>query len=350
MEGKTLELTILSAEELKQLKWTGKMSPYAVAWVNPDFRVTTKAAAEGGKNPKWNETFELKVEERHFEDSKAALSVEIYSDGPFGPKQLGMVNIPLTEVTKDWKGDSKEPQYMAYQIRRKSGRTQGVLNLAITLQGLTQPAVNGTAPPQVSSSEPGGVESAEIKPAVEEDKALTDEKVATVEKAVTDEKVASESKTSDKPAMAVYPPPAGYAQGYPPAAYAYPPPPAYPIYPVGYAQPYAPVLSPAAYPQGYAPPPAAFPQAYPQGYAQAYPPPAQVYPQGYPPQPYPVAYGGYPPPPQYYAPPAGQYPHPQQKPPKKSGFGGAGLGLGLGAGLLGGVLLGEALDDDCGDC
>lgn len=86
----------------------------------------------------------------------------------------------------------------------------------------------------------------------------------------------------------------------------------------------------------------------PSGYAQGFP--QQQYPQRYPvpgyggypqQQPYGGGYGG-----GYGGPPPGGY-YQQQQRPQRSGLGtGGGLALGAGAGLLGGVMLGEALDNN----
>ncbi|KAI3403999.2 RCF2 [Candida oxycetoniae] len=74
-----------------------------------------------------------------------------------------------------------------------------------------------------------------------------------------------------------------------------------------------------------------------------YPPPQPGY-GGYPPQ---TGYGGYPPPGGYYPPQGyGGYPPPQavQQQPRRSGLGAGSMAMGVGGGLLGGMLLGNAIN------
>ncbi|EPS60709.1 hypothetical protein M569_14094 [Genlisea aurea] len=85
--------------------------------------------------------------------------------------------------------------------------------------------------------------------------------------------------------------------------------------------------------------------AYPVGSSSGYPPPTA----GNPP---PAVYGyGYPPPPPMAYPYAGQggYRYGHAPPPMRNNNLGLGLGTGLIAGALGGLLLGDMMDD-CGDC
>lgn len=105
-------------------------------------------------------------------------------------------------------------------------------------------------------------------------------------------------------------------------------PPAYPAPPSVYAAP--PAGAYGAPPPAYGAPPHGYAQVPPQGYAQ-------VPPQGY----------AQAPPHGYVQAPAQGYAYAPRK--QKSGFGGggsgAGMAMGAGAGLLGGLLLGGALDD-----
>lgn len=129
MEERSIELKIESAEDLKQVKWAGKMSPYAEAWVYPNHKVATKACAECGRNPKWDDKLHLTVAEDHLRNPNVFLTIDIIHHGSLGKKRVGTVRVPLSELAKT----AKESQRMSYQVRRPSGRPQGVLNFVVTL-------------------------------------------------------------------------------------------------------------------------------------------------------------------------------------------------------------------------
>eukprot|EP00246_Nothoceros_aenigmaticus_P017240 TRINITY_DN8297_c0_g1_i1.p1 TRINITY_DN8297_c0_g1~~TRINITY_DN8297_c0_g1_i1.p1 ORF type:complete len:263 (+),score=37.11 TRINITY_DN8297_c0_g1_i1:294-1082(+) len=241
MGERTIDLKIESAEDLKQVKWNGKMSPYAEASVYRNQKVSTGACHQGGSNPRWNDKLSLVVSDSHLHDPKIFLNIDILNHGALGKKVVGTVRVPLPELAKNL----KEPQRMSYQVRRPSGRAQGVLNFVVTVGEKRE--VSRAAMPQQQAY-------MQAKPGQHQE------------------------------------PVTAYPMGYPPVG-----------------------------------------QPYPQGMYQQQPQYQQQY-SPYPPQP-------------QYAPYAGGMYAQQQRPPRRHG----GMGMGLGAGLLGGLLLGEVLDNDCGD-
>ncbi|CAE5956937.1 unnamed protein product [Arabidopsis arenosa] len=310
MECRSLDLTIISAEDLKDIQLIGKQDLYAVVSINGDARTKqkTKVDKDCGTKPKWKHQMKLTVDDAAARENRLTLVFEIVADRPIaGDKPVGEVSVPVKELLDQNKGD--EEKTVTYAVRLPNGKAKGSLKFSF----------------KFGDKYTFGSSSAPHAPVP----------------------LAMDHKTMDQPVTA-YPPgqgapsayPAGPSSGYPPpghddkhgGVYGYP-------QQAGY---------PPAGPGGY-PPPGGYPQ---QGGYPGYPPPQQGGYPGYPPQgPY-----GYP---QQGYPPQGPYGYPQQqaygKPqkPKKHGKAGAGmgLGLGLGAGLLGGLLVGEAVSDiaDMGD-
>jgi len=50
-----LELNVISAQDLAQMDRS--MQTYAVAWIDPDHKLSTRVDSQGGTNPTWNDKF-----------------------------------------------------------------------------------------------------------------------------------------------------------------------------------------------------------------------------------------------------------------------------------------------------
>lgn len=61
-QGK-LTLTVVKANELKNMEMIGKSDPYVVLYIRPLFKVKTKVV-DNNLNPVWDETFELIAEDK----------------------------------------------------------------------------------------------------------------------------------------------------------------------------------------------------------------------------------------------------------------------------------------------
>ncbi|KAJ4915050.1 soybean protein regulated by cold-2 [Raphanus sativus] len=304
MECRPLDLTIISAEDLKDVQLIGKQDLYAVVSINRDARTKqkTKVDKDCGTKPKWRHQMKLTVDDAAARDGRLALVVEIVADRPIaGDKPVGEVSVPVKELLDQNDGGGGEEKTVTYAVKLPNGKAKGYLKFSFKFG--EKYTFGGP------SSGPGPL--------------------------------TLEHKSMDPPVTA-YPPGQGAPVAYPPGPY---PPPGHDdkhggggVY--GYPPPGGPAGYPPAGPGGY-PPPGAY---------GGYPPPQQGGYPGYPPQG--PGYGYPPQGPGYGYAPQGPYGYPQQqgyggKPqkPKKHGGGGMGLGLGLGAGLLGGLLVGEAIDD-----
>jgi hypothetical protein len=334
MATRSLELTLISGKDLKDVNLMSRMEVYAVVSLSGDPRSRQRVQADrtGGRNPTWNATLRFAVPAT----GAGSLHVLLRAERALGDRDVGEVHIPLSELLSGAPDGPVPAKFVAYQVRKiSSGKPQGVLNLSYKLGEVA----NGYAP-------------------------------------------AAQSAYAQPPPTAAYPPPSGKADAYPPpAAYpppsgkadAYAPPAAYPpaakadAYPPPYgAYPPAGGKADAAYPpsSGYPPaaagkpakggePVTAYPSAGPSTAAPYAAPPPQYGGYGYPPQ-QAAGYGYPPPPPQqagygygYPPPQAAGYGYQQQavRPQKKKNNFGMGLGAGLLGGAVGGLLIGDMISD-----
>ncbi|KAJ1286977.1 hypothetical protein BS78_03G394200 [Paspalum vaginatum] len=308
MGTRTLELTLISAKDLKEVNLLSRMEVYAVVSLSGDPRSRQRIQPDrtGGRSPTWNATLRFTVPA----GGAGSLHVLLRAERALGDRDVGEVHIPLSELLSGAPDAAVPAKFVSYQVRKiSSGKAQGVLNLSYRLGEVTRssaPAAAGYAPASAHST------------------AYTQ--------------------------AAAYPPPSAY----PPAgkADAYPPPSAYP--PAGKADAYPPssAYPPAGKPAKAGQPVTAYPAAGPSTAAPyaAAPPPQYGY--GYPPQQQPAGYGYPPPPPQAgyggygYPPQAGYGYQPQAvKPQKNKNNFGMGLGAGLLGGAVGGLLIGDMISD-----
>uniref|UniRef100_A0A0E0N7A1 C2 domain-containing protein n=1 Tax=Oryza rufipogon TaxID=4529 RepID=A0A0E0N7A1_ORYRU len=298
MAQRTLELTLISAKDLKDVNLLSKMEVYAVVSLSGDRRSRQRIATDraGGRNPAWNAAplrFTVPA------SGAGSLHVLLRAERALGDRDVGEVHIPLSELLSGAPDGAVPAKFVSYQVRKiSSGKPQGVLNFSYKIGEVTQSgSYPGASPPVAYGQAP--------------------------------------------PAPA-YPPSAAAAAAYPPQS-TYPPPTAYPT------AAKADGSAAAAYPpQSAYPPPGKGNEP-----STAYPPPA-----GYPPAtgsskpakavrlrvPGPAAAAaggayGYPPQAGY-----GGYQQQAVKPAKKNNFG-MGLGAGLLGGALGGLLIGDAISD-----
>ncbi|XP_021683396.1 uncharacterized protein LOC110667010 [Hevea brasiliensis] len=148
METKILEINLISAQSLKPPSANlRRLQTYAVVWVDSSTKLRTRIDRVGGENPTWNDKFLFKVTPEFLSSETSGVSFEIYAVGCLRDPLLGTVrffisNIPVFSPTKEM----RTPSFIALQIRRPSGRFQGVLNIgAIINDGSDFATLNGAS-------------------------------------------------------------------------------------------------------------------------------------------------------------------------------------------------------------
>ncbi|CAN1195404.1 Protein SRC2 [Linum perenne] len=295
MECRSIEFTIQSAKDLKDVNLISKMDVYAIASIKGDPYNTkqkhkTPVDKDSGPNPKWNHHVSFTVDEPSIQQNRLTVKFDIFSDRSLGDREIGEVNVPIKELFDEFR-DSKGEKTVSYAVRTSGGKSKGTLTFSYKFgEKFSAPEkankldqMAGAAPPPMMAYPAG---------------------------------VAGSSGGSGYPHH--QPQPHGAYPGQPQAGYPYPNP-----------------------GQGGYPPQQAYGGYPPQQPGYGYPPPQQQGYGGYPPQQ--QGYGGYPPQHQQgyggYPPVMGA-----QKPHKGGGSGGK-MALGVGAGLLGGLLVGDMISD-----
>ncbi|KAL3838367.1 hypothetical protein ACJIZ3_022958 [Penstemon smallii] len=135
---KLLEINIISAQDLPPV--SKMLRTFAVAYVTPDHKLTTKVDHQGHTNPRWNYKIAFHVDEKFLKQESSAITIEIFNvawlrDLPIGTTRLLINNLspPLLK--------NQSFRKVALKIRRPSGHLRGTLNVGIQLIDNTVPDI-----------------------------------------------------------------------------------------------------------------------------------------------------------------------------------------------------------------
>ena len=130
-----LEINIISAQDLSPV--SKSIKPYAVAWLNPERKLTTQIDPHGHINPTWNEKFVFRVEDDFLQADDSAVVIEIYASGWIRDILIGTVAVHLNSLLPRLTNRKSKIRFVALQVRRPSGRPQGILNIGVNLVDAT---------------------------------------------------------------------------------------------------------------------------------------------------------------------------------------------------------------------
>ncbi|GAB4843666.1 hypothetical protein Ancab_013630 [Ancistrocladus abbreviatus] len=130
-----LEINLISAQDLAKV--SRNMRTYAMAWVHPERKLTTRVDTNGGTNPTWNDKFIFRVDDDFLCSDMAAVMIEIYALHWFRDVHVGTVRVLLSNLippqTRSHHPQNLGMRFVALQVRRRSGRPQGILNVGVTV-------------------------------------------------------------------------------------------------------------------------------------------------------------------------------------------------------------------------
>ncbi|KAL6977032.1 hypothetical protein U1Q18_025819 [Sarracenia purpurea var. burkii] len=133
MSFKLLEITILSAQDLAPV--SKLLRTYAVVWVDPDQKLTTRVDHRGHTNPTWNYRFVFRVDDKFLASAASAVTIEIYNVSRLRDIPVGTVHAVINTIIPPAAVSEKNStmKFITLQIRRPSGSLHGILNLGINL-------------------------------------------------------------------------------------------------------------------------------------------------------------------------------------------------------------------------
>ncbi|KAI3911471.1 hypothetical protein MKW98_010358 [Papaver atlanticum] len=138
-----VEIKICSAQDLKNVSWKhGPLKPYAVVWVDPKAKCTTKVDEYGDTCPKWDEILTIPLPPPPpYSSSPLSISDSTYlfidivhlrsSDEDTKPL-IGSVRVPLKEIIDEV--GMGEWAHRKLHLKRPSGRPHGKLEVEIKVR------------------------------------------------------------------------------------------------------------------------------------------------------------------------------------------------------------------------
>jgi hypothetical protein len=149
MAYQVLEVTLISAKDLKRVTLFTKMRVYAVASISGgDPRLPTHrtyADREGGRNPMWHAPLRFTIPPAA-DPTGLALHVLLRAERAFGDRDVGEVFVPVRDLATA-APDGGEQRHLSYQVRRPvSGHKRGVLHISYKLTDAPAPAPDAAAP------------------------------------------------------------------------------------------------------------------------------------------------------------------------------------------------------------
>ncbi|KAK7356465.1 hypothetical protein VNO80_15737 [Phaseolus coccineus] len=132
-----LELNVISAQDLAPV--SRNMRTYAVSWVHPDRKLSTRVDTQGQTHPTWNDKFVFRVDDDFLCSDTSAIMIEIYALHWFKDIHVGTVRVLIGNLAPPPSRPSHSTRtplgtrFAAVQVRRPSGRPQGILNIGFTV-------------------------------------------------------------------------------------------------------------------------------------------------------------------------------------------------------------------------
>ncbi|KAL3520607.1 hypothetical protein ACH5RR_018756 [Cinchona calisaya] len=128
-----LELNVISAQDLSTV--SRNLRTYAITWINPERKLRTRIDQQGQINPTWNDKFVFRVDEKFLNSETSSVMIELYAVGWLRDIPVGSVRVLISNLIPQnvRKQKNSSRRFVALQIRRPSGRPQGILNMGVTL-------------------------------------------------------------------------------------------------------------------------------------------------------------------------------------------------------------------------
>ncbi|XVE77077.1 hypothetical protein DITRI_Ditri13aG0033000 [Diplodiscus trichospermus] len=127
-KSRTLEITILSAEDLRIDNKSVKKNAFVVVSIDPFHSKMTKMDGDGGSYPSWNDKLEMDMPmQTNF------VSIEVKCKGSGGQKTVGFARIPVTDFIGGYSPETCV-QFLSYRLRDPKGLKNGIINVSVRVK------------------------------------------------------------------------------------------------------------------------------------------------------------------------------------------------------------------------
>ncbi|CAA2995891.1 calcium-dependent lipid-binding (domain) family [Olea europaea subsp. europaea] len=141
---KLLEITIISAQDLPPV--SKMLRTFAVAYIHPDHKLTTKVDHKGHTNPIWNYKVAFLVDDAFLKSENPVVTIEIYNVAWLRDLPVGTTHLPINNLMPPLAQKNQSSRHVALQICRPSGHLQGILKIGVHL-------IDNSIPDEIPGSE-----------------------------------------------------------------------------------------------------------------------------------------------------------------------------------------------------
>ncbi|KAH6803972.1 hypothetical protein C2S51_032219 [Perilla frutescens var. frutescens] len=128
---KLLEVTIISAHNLPPV--SKMLRTFAVAYVTPDHKLTTRIDHHGHTKPSWNYKMLFHVDKTFLMQESSVLTIEIYNLAWLRDLPIGTARLHLNTLSPPQRSKNNAYRRLSLHLSQPSGHLKGTLNLGIQL-------------------------------------------------------------------------------------------------------------------------------------------------------------------------------------------------------------------------
>ncbi|KAG6432389.1 hypothetical protein SASPL_103965 [Salvia splendens] len=129
-----LKVTIVKANDLKNMELIGKSDPYVTVHIRPLFKVKTKVV-NNNLNPTWNQTFDLIAEDKETQ----SLILEVFDQDIGQDKRLGIAKMPLIDLEAETPKELKLRLYPSLDMLKiKDKKDRGTITVQVFYHEFTK--------------------------------------------------------------------------------------------------------------------------------------------------------------------------------------------------------------------
>ncbi|KAL3641777.1 hypothetical protein CASFOL_012592 [Castilleja foliolosa] len=130
MDCRKFEITVISANDLEDVRMIGKMKVHArVSIGGPDNEKRTPSDKHGEVNPAWNFTIRYTISESMIENYNTMLVVKLYCKRKLGDRYVGEVHTPMKELF-DCSRASGGTAVLTFPVQKGCVNSQGGLRFS----------------------------------------------------------------------------------------------------------------------------------------------------------------------------------------------------------------------------
>ncbi|KAL5567948.1 hypothetical protein UlMin_024523 [Ulmus minor] len=128
-----VEVKLSSARDLKNVNWrNGLLRPYAVVWVDPNNKSSSRVDEDGDTNPTWDQTLIIPLLEPINDDTTLHVDIVHAGSEPDTKKLIGSGRLRLREVGDEVGYGERASRNL--KLKRPSGRPHGKVDVKVSIR------------------------------------------------------------------------------------------------------------------------------------------------------------------------------------------------------------------------